>query len=1466
MAIYESRSTKKGISLSEVAKLSENIHLDLQMAKREPGAEMLVPSVVHWKVDHYAALLRRQGNLFLIRDPTFGEDLWISQAALDVEASGYFLVQKGKLPSGWRSVSRVEGNTVFGKGNTSASDGNGTGAGDHKSGGGGGIYTKSDDEDDEGGGGGGGEDDERPRNKVKISTIGSSGNGREGNCGPSGMPVYSFHSMLVSLNIEDIPVGTRPPRGPNALFKITYSQREANQPANFSYCNMGQKWTVSWLSYIIDNPNMLTGDVSHYPQGGGLNIYKGYQTATHAFAPESKDGSILVRVSTNPIVYERRLKSGGKEVFNVPNGSNAFPRKVFLSKIFNAVGDSLTFTYDNALRIISARDALGQVSTVAYELASDSLKITKVTDPFGRFASFQYNGSGQLKKVTDVLGIASEFRYGDGDFIDTLITPYGKTVFAKGENGTNRWLEATDALGQRERLEYKDEAEGIQASETLLPEGMYSISHYMNYRNSYFWDKKAMEHNSGDFTKAVVYHWLHTADINKTGTVLESEKKPLENRIWYNYQNQPDVYRMSDSMSIQPSIIGRVLDNDATQLYKYEYNRIGNVLKSIDPLGRETRYLYDTNMIDLISVRHKKGSSTELLDSATYNSLHLPSIIRHANGQVSQFTYNSKGQILTYKNPKGELATWTYDASGYLLKVQGAHPGDTTKYTYDGYGRVRTVTSLDGYTLRIDYDALDRTTKISYPDSTYEQFVYANLSLEKTRDRQGRWSRIFWNALQQPIAQQDPSGRITNYEWCRCGEIKSLTDPEGHKTQWLRDLQGRVTESIDAMGNASRFTYDPAIGRLKSKSDPKNQATHFQYFNDNSLKEISYSNGDHPTATVSYTYDTVYSRVSSMTDGIGTTRYKYKPASTLGALLLDSLDGPWQNDVITYSYDSLGRILNWAIDGVKESIAYDSLGRITSDTNALGVFSYGYMGQTGRLASLAFPNGQNSLLNYFGNTGDFRLQEIKNQNPGSAQISKFNYSYSPAGTIKNWIRQFGNQSPTMLDLKYDEVDQLSAASLKSTQSGSIIKSFSYTYDKAGNRLSDQEDSLTHQYSFNILNQLEKGQGGGKIRFEGSMNEPGTLNVNGKSVEVAADSTFSAVVGVNADTNLVTLVSRDFSNNADTNVYRVVLPNTGTANYSYDANGNMLGDGIHGFEYDSENRLVAVVNGSSRSEFQYDGSGRRIQILEKTNGSLISKKKFLWNGNEIAQERDSTGSTVVKRFFSQGVKIGQAKYYYTKDHLGSLREITDSTGAVIIRYDYDPFGTRVRVLGSVDADFGFTGYYYHAPSGLYLTKYREYNSKIGRWISRDPIKEKGGMNLYGYVLNNPVNYSDPLGLFTLFAGGGGTFAGGATGATAEAGFFWNDCEGFGAYSSFGNAMGGMAEAGWNFGIIGGGTGDFSGPFKNFSLTGLGGQINFHFNSDGDFVGFSGGAASGAGVAYSETETNISGTSHGSCGCP
>jgi RHS repeat-associated protein len=137
--------------------------------------------------------------------------------------------------------------------------------------------------------------------------------------------------------------------------------------------------------------------------------------------------------------------------------------------------------------------------------------------------------------------------------------------------------------------------------------------------------------------------------------------------------------------------------------------------------------------------------------------------------------------------------------------------------------------------------------------------------------------------------------------------------------------------------------------------------------------------------------------------------------------------------------------------------------------------------------------------------------------------------------------------------------------------------------------------------------------------------------------------------------------------------------------------------------------------------------------------------------QIAEERDAAGK-VIKRFFPQGMKLETGPtagtYYYTRDHLGSIRALTDSTGNVRGRFSYDPYGRRSVISGDVDSDFGFAGMFWSLETRLSLTHFRAYDAELGRWLSRDPLRNaeiKAGPNIYTYVNNDPINNVDPEGL-------------------------------------------------------------------------------------------------------------------------
>ncbi len=122
--------------------------------------------------------------------------------------------------------------------------------------------------------------------------------------------------------------------------------------------------------------------------------------------------------------------------------------------------------------------------------------------------------------------------------------------------------------------------------------------------------------------------------------------------------------------------------------------------------------------------------------------------------------------------------------------------------------------------------------------------------------------------------------------------------------------------------------------------------------------------------------------------------------------------------------------------------------------------------------------------------------------------------------------------------------------------------------------------------------------------------------------------------------------------------------------------------------------------------------------------------------------------------------GGATYYLTYDQVGSLRVVADSAGNVVKRIDYDSFGNIIDDTNTAfDMPFGFAGGLHDRDTGLVRFGYRDYDPDIGRWTAKDPILFAGGdTDLYGYVLNDPVNWVDPYGLAPNWVGPTGAVIG------------------------------------------------------------------------------------------------------------
>ncbi|MDB6134232.1 MAG: hypothetical protein JWM59_2475 [Verrucomicrobiales bacterium] len=1278
-----------GLSLFELRAHSHEAGGDLRIVKRtDPAAEFPVPCIVHWKFNHYSAITERSGAKYRVKDFHLKFDGWVPADAVTSQASGYVLAPAGTvMPAGFAGISDDEAKSIFGRHCTHGRGSDGGNGGNA-------------------GGGGGQPGCVETGTPPGGAPTGGGGATEGGDTTP--MANYTFSLLNPGLEIRDTPVSYSPPYGPAVACRLEYDQRSVKTPDIAQHGNFGPRWTFNYTGYIELKGTGAPSTSIDLVFGDGE--YISYTLAAGVYASSSEDQPRLEFISAAAGGPGYRVRFSDGQEWHYTKGNGAAATRYYLTARKDPSGNMLSLGYDVAMRLIAITDAGGQVTTFSYapeagdQVLSDALKIRAITDPFGRKASFKYTASGQLFRIIDPVGITSEFRYEAGsDFIDRLTTPYGSTAFTWQElPGINeepgRAIEATDANGDKERAEANDYSnypsdkgeDPHPAPDSVLVAGQsklfYPKIENLHYRNTFYWDKLQMKYYPGDYSKARIYNWKAQNDTI-TG-FLSSLVLPLEGRIWFNYPGQTNAEGFGTSRS--PSKIVRLVEGPdgapAWTMEQREYDpAYGKIRRIIDLMGRETVFEYNdasdvpgaVRGLDLTAVKVRRGAGYDVISRFSDFTAHKPGTVIDAAGQKTTFTFNAAGQVLTVRNPRNEITTFSYYDSnaagrqrkGRISSIDGPLPGagDTVTLDYDLAGNANTVTGTDGYTLVFQYDALDRLTRVTFPDGTWTGTAFDNLDPKITTDRLGRETRHLFNNLQQLVSVTDPAGRTVQYQWCKCGELRQIIDAMGRVTSWKHDGGGRVTAKVYPDGSAITYAYQPLSGRLSSVTDEKGQIKNLAYNSDGTLASVIYQNPQKPTPNLAFTYDTAYQRLLRMVDGIGTTNYSYHAvtdASAPGAGRLASVDGPWDNDLISYGYDELGRVTSRDINGSAQSFEFDPTGRPKTVKNALGEFTLAYDGATARLGSISHQDGVKTQFSYFKAAGDFRLQRISNLKPNGVPVSVFDYTYDAQGRILTWRQQddANEAAAKTWTTGYDNADQLTSLAIR--PGAATLSTQAWTYDPAGNRTSETLNSATTPFSYNSLNEL-------------------------------------------------TLTSAPMP------------PAT--------------------YEWDAENRLTAINQGAARTEFSYDGNGRRVRIVEKTNGATDSISTFLWSGLELCERRNDTGSKVQRRYFPEGfegVTNQSSKTLHTVDHLGSIRELTDTTGMVRERISYSAWGTPA---GTSESDFGFTGHFFHARSALHFAPFRAYFSLAGRWISRDPLLEPGANNLFTYTENSPAMRVDPLGL-------------------------------------------------------------------------------------------------------------------------
>ena len=318
---------------------------------------------------------------------------------------------------------------------------------------------------------------------------------------------------------------------------------------------------------------------------------------------------------------------------------------------------------------------------------------------------------------------------------------------------------------------------------------------------------------------------------------------------------------------------------------------------------------------------------------------------------------------------------------------------------------------------------------------------------------------------------------------------------------------------------------------------------------------------------------------------------------------------------------------------------------------------------------------------------------------------------------------------------YDAASQL--LSLVHQLGATTVNSFNYTYDGVGNRLTKTDNNGVSNYTYDTLNRLVQA-------------------INPIPSNPLESFTYDEV-GNRVDSNQNGLSNFNEANQLEEDANFI---------YTYDNNGNQIQKTDKStlestvFEYDAENKLIRVASLDKTVNYKYDGLDRRIN-KEVTETAATTVTQYIYDREDILLELDGSNNIVARYTHGPGIdepliiEKGGQSFFYHGDGLGSITELTDTTGTLAQSYTYSSFGKiEIQLDPAFVQPYTFTGREFDPETGLYFYRARTYDSLIGRFSQEDPTGFAGGdLNLYAYVLNNPLNRIDPLGLQAVGIGAG-----------------------------------------------------------------------------------------------------------------
>ena len=873
-------------------------------------------------------------------------------------------------------------------------------------------------------------------------------------------------------------------------------------------------------------------------------------------------------------------------------------------------------------------------------------QLNQLSDLNDNTATLHRNAEGQVETVTDSAGRALTFAYYSDGRIETVTDPAGNTMhYSFDDDG--RLVSVSNADWQGPGYDYNslNLITTITDARGNTTTNTYDAAQRVISQTDRVGGITTFSYAANGTTTTVSPGGKISAETYSSGQLIKSVEGvgTPEAATWtYAY----------DQTTFGTTLVTDPLNHTSTATY----DSSGNRLTSTDPAGNHQSWTYNT-LNDVTSATNAEGTTTSYTWSPTGDLLTTSTPLT-GTSQAATSTYDHSdpthpGDTTSITNPVGKTTHLTYSAAGDLAATTDPL-GNTTSYTYNVLGQRLTTVSPRGNTTTYTYHSTGELFQVEDQLGVSEYFYYdANGNRTDQYDSQWRRTSTTFDQLNRPTSTTLPDGTTTATGYDPDGNKTSQTDAAENITTYTYDSHHRVTTVTDPLNRATNYGFD-AAGHVTTVTDASGRTTTNTYDQAGRKTGTSYSDGTTPVEIFTYT---PVGQMATMHDGTGTTTSTY---DSLGRLTQQT-NGNSQKT--TYDYDLIGHMTALKYpNGHTVDRGYDAAGRLVSVTDWLGKTTTITPDADGNTATITYGNGVTATKTY-DNAG--QTASITNKGPSGSLLASFTYTRDFMGRLKSTTTSGIGQPQE--HYSYYAGGQLESAN----NSG-------YDYDPAGN--------VTRVVT------------GARMTYD-QANQPVNYTKLG----------------------ITTPISYDLGGN------RLTGPGAGTAAT---------------YTWNQTNRLINA-NGTS---FAYNAAGLRATRTPATGPS----QQFAWDARASVPLMLTDGSTSYLYDDAgnplEHIDAAGTSTYYQHDQYGSTRLLTNTTGAVSATYTYDPNGNLTTKTGSADTVLRWNGQAQDFDTGLYYLRSRYYDPITTQFINVDPLAALTRA-IYTYASNNPLNLSDPLGLWS-----------------------------------------------------------------------------------------------------------------------